>query len=152
MTRNDPDPSSFQMRIPLEHFCATPVFALSPAVHDNNHNFKSNNSNNNSSSNNPSVRYPSLVNNNGVNHCKEKKMSLPNSLGLLSLQSAGSAPSSPGTSRRNPDSGVDSSGLPTVSGIVGFAAGTANFDGGPVSLPVSAAVISRNPYATLPKK
>ncbi len=93
----------FQMRIPLEHFCATPVFALSPAANDDHHNNV--NSRKSSNSNDPSVRYPSLL---GVptTHCKDKKMSLPNSLGLFSLQSAGSAPNSPGTSRRNPDSSL----------------------------------------------
>jgi hypothetical protein len=138
----------FQMRIPLEHFCATPVFALSPASNDdhNGNNCKR------SVASDPSVKYPSLINASS-NSYKDKKMSLPNSLGLLSLQSAGSAPNSPGTNRRNLTNGseISVSGLPTVSGMVGYANGGANLEG-PISLPAAAAMITKNPYATLPKK
>jgi len=43
-------------------------------------------------------------------------------------------------------------GLPTVSGVVGFANNSNSNGFGPVSLPSTAAMITSNPYATLPKK
>jgi hypothetical protein len=135
------------MRIPLEHFCTTPDFALSPSGHDDHHNNKRSNepSSINSSNNN---KFSSLIHTTS-NTCKDKKMTLPDSLGLLSLQSVGSAPNSPGLSRRT--SSGPGSGLPTVSGVVGFACNSNNTHG-PISLPSAAAMITKNPYATLPKK
>ena len=104
------------MKIPTEHFTATPVFALSPTT-----NISSNYENNqyNSMIHNGSamqstqkaqpLQFTSLC----VTNCqksvipksvqREKKISLPASLGLLgrsnNLQSVGSAPSSPTLSR-----------------------------------------------------
>ena len=83
------------MRIPLEHFNNTPVFALSPTsdrynnndVVDNGHNLDSSYSNDNAKS----LHIP---------HAKEKKLSLPDSLGLLDNKSVGSAPNSPKSSKR----------------------------------------------------
>ena len=141
------------MRIPLEHFCTTPVFALSPSANNNNNNNGSDEHKSRSGSSSihdPSLKYPSLMNSN----CKDKKMNLPDSLGLLmtnSLQSVGSAPNSPGLARRNFPGQEPVTGLPTVSGVVGFASNGSN-SYGPISLPSTAAMITNNPYATLPKK
>ena len=147
----------FQMRIPLEHFCTTPVFALSPSGNsnhgsNNNDDHKQQQQRSSFSGNDPTLKYPSLMTSSTSSACKDKKMALPDSLGLLmtnSLQSVGSAPNSPGLSRRSLQPG---NGLPTVSGVVGFANNTSSNGFGPVSLPSTAAMITNNPYATLPKK
>ena len=104
------------MRIPTEHFTATPVFALSPTTNIAN-NYESNQynsmihhgSSNQSTQKSQPLQFTSLC----VTNCqksvipksvqREKKISLPASLGLLgrtnNLQSVGSAPSSPTLSR-----------------------------------------------------
>lgn len=135
-----------KMRIPLEHFCTTPVFALSPS---GNHEESSKRSTA-PTANDPSVKYPSLVT---PATYKDKKMALPDSLGLLmnnSLQSVGSAPNSPRLSRHSTTTDFPQNGLPTISGVIGYA--NNNNNNGPVSLPSTAAMITKSPYATLPKK
>ena len=104
------------MRIPTEHFTATPVFALSPTTNVAN-NYENNQynsmihhgSSNQSTQKSQPLQFTSLC----VTNCqksvipksvqREKKISLPASLGLLgrtnNLQSVGSAPSSPTLSR-----------------------------------------------------
>ena len=104
------------MRIPTEHFTATPVFALSPTTNvANNYEINQYNSmihhgsSNQSTQKSQPLQFISLC----VTNCqksvipksvqREKKISLPASLGLLgrtnNLQSVGSAPSSPTLSR-----------------------------------------------------
>ena len=101
------------MRIPTEHFTATPVFALSPSTNIannfDNSQYKSmiNGSTMQSASHQKpqSPQFASLCvtscqkNNIPKSVQREKKISLPASLGLLGSQSVGSAPSSPTLSR-----------------------------------------------------
>lgn len=117
-----------KMRIPLEHFSATPVFALSPCANEG-CSRKSSDSSEKSSDG------------------REKKMSVPNN-GLLN-QSVGSAPSSPTLQRpEHKKAAAEPMSIPivpTISSSVGFPENSF----GPVSLPMS---MLNNPYATLPKK
>ena len=104
------------MKIPTEHFTATPVFALSPTtnvtnIHENNqyNSMIHHGSSMQSAQKTQPLQFTSLC----VTNCqksvipksvqREKKISLPASLGLLgrtnNLQSVGSAPSSPTLSR-----------------------------------------------------
>jgi len=143
-----------KMNIPVEHFTATPVYALSPC-HENANQSQSNSSNNNNNNNNSSTakeRLPMF------------KLGVPTVPGITN--SAGSAPSSPGMTRRlsmgnqtannqlvqhtNQALSLDNSflGIPTISGITSLPAGSVSptsFQ--PVSLPPN-----YNKYNTLPKK
>ena len=104
------------MKIPTEHFTATPVFALSPTTnvasgYENNqyNSMTHHGSSMQSAQKSQPLQFTSLC----VTNCqksvipksvqREKKISLPASLGLLgrtnNLQSVGSAPSSPTLSR-----------------------------------------------------
>jgi hypothetical protein len=103
----------FQMRIPTEHFTATPVFALSPTTNysttcDNNQYKSMTNGSTMQSLQYQKAHPPQFTSLCVTNYQKsimppsvqrEKKISLPASLGLLGSQSVGSAPSSPTLSR-----------------------------------------------------
>ena len=143
------------MRIPVEHFSTTPVFALSPCDEGKRPH-----------QNGPAPHFPQQQQQQTVNpnnlgptsllnpQVREKKHSLPDNLGLLtcnSLQSVGSAPSSPTQDRKDlPVPAGSNGGVPTISSVVGHAGSNApGAPGvfGPVSLPQV-----MHPYATLPKK
>ena len=112
-----------QMRIPTEHFTATPVFALSPTTNISstceNNQYKSMTNGSTMQSTQYQNPVPPQFTSLCVTNCqnntmppsvqREKKISLPASLGLLgsnNLQSVGSAPSSP-TLSRSPSSWTD---------------------------------------------
>eukprot|EP00095_Tigriopus_kingsejongensis_P007765 maker-scaffold154_size301342-snap-gene-1.12 protein:Tk07765 transcript:maker-scaffold154_size301342-snap-gene-1.12-mRNA-1 annotation:"protein spire" len=130
-----------KMKIPLEHFSNTPVFTLSPASADK------------TSSHQPLSPKNSLLPANSTN-LKDKKFSLPDSLGILggNSNSVGSAPNSPNLSRRRdefvPSGPMSLMPISTVSATMGME--TADHLG-PVSLPPSHNV-AMAPYATLPSK
>ncbi len=129
------------MKIPVEHFNNTPVYALCP-----NKPQESNVSG--ASSNVDEVAQPATAT------LASKKNSLPGSLGLLEAKSVGSAPSSPSASRKL--EGIDAAeeakedkGINTISAGVGLEGQKGDF--GPISLPMgSSNRIAK--YATLPKK
>lgn len=140
------------MKIPLEHFSNTPVFTLSPISthHSGDKNLHCLSSKNSSSSGGGSGTGGS------ISHLKDKKLSLPDSLGILAGNSVGSAPNSPDRNRRGTGL-VASSAQPmslmvpaisSVSGSIGFEP-TDHI--GPISLPPNQ-LASMSPYATLPKK
>ena len=120
------------MRIPLEHFNNTPVFALSPTgsngIAEEGEEVESEQQH----------QPQSLL----TNPVKEKKLSLPSSLGLLSNKSVGSAPNSPTLSKKS--SVQDAVHPPVVNSISADV-------GGPVSLPPPPPSMP-NKYATLPIK
>ena len=101
------------MRIPLEHFSAMPVFALSPNPTNNDHDSNT-----------------------------SKRSSVPS---IFDHNSVGSAPSSPGQTRR-------AEGLATISGDVSSKAMDGN--NGPMSLQPQQGSNGRaaGKYATLPSK
>ena len=118
---------TLQMRIPTEHFTATPVFALSPSSNTSysgeQNQYKSMIIGSTMQSaphqKPPPPQFTSLCVANCQNSAipkstqREKKISLPASLGLLgpnNLQSVGSAPSSP-TMSRSPSSLMGESGI-----------------------------------------
>ena len=113
-----------KMRIPIEHFSTTPVFALSP---------------NESHSNRIELEPSTSIAN-------SRKISLP--VGLALNSSVGSAPSSPKNSSprasqdqlNNVDNNYPQSFLPTISGMM---------ENGPTSMPP---FMLNNKYATLPTK
>ena len=130
------------MRIPLEHFNHTPVYALSPN--------KVEEAANSASS---QAMMPAAA----PSQCKEKKSSLPVSLGLLGTndRSVGSAPNSPSTSKRCYSStkvAVEEA-EEAKEAVPSISAGMSNgprADFGPISLPAG----HQNriaKYATLPK-
>ena len=120
-----------KMRIPLEHFSNTPVFALSPTgsngIAEEGEEEKENQP--------KSLLYPHGT-------IKEKKLSLPNSLGLLNNKSVGSAPNSPTSTKKFQHELVVNSISADVSSSPAAA--------GPISLPPPS--IQKNKYATLPVK
>lgn len=118
------------MRIPLEHFSAMPVYALSPVA-------------------TAEEAAPHAMDNNSLHSTvngKEKKLSLPNSLGLLENKSVGSAPNSPGVTKRALEADFNQSQLATISANV---VAPESIDCGPVSLPQHK---MGGKYATLPTK
>ena len=129
------------MRIPLEHFSNTPVFALSPISSTENHHHQHFN---HPSCHSGQTEFSNLhANNNAAASNKEKRHSFQNSLGISNM-SVGSAPNSPSSERKQPMSlasgEVSDLALSTISGMISH---------GPVSLPAPSYNIK---YATLPKK
>ena len=111
-----------KMRIPVEHFSTTPVFALSPLT----------------PLESQSKRIELDQSLNPVNN-PSRKVSLPSGLPLNT--SVGSAPSSPKASPKSSQSNLNE--LPTISGAVN--------GNGPASLPPFM-LNTYNKYATLPTK
>ena len=129
------------MRIPVEHFSTTPVFALSPM--------------NPLESQSKRIELDqSLATNNNNFSNTSRKISLPS--GLVHNSSVGSAPnspkSSPKASHERLDAGAPQSLLPTISGMMTGAPSTQVNNGrGPASLPPFM-LNNNNKYATLPTK
>jgi hypothetical protein len=132
------------MRIPLEHFSTTPIFALSPIGPIE---YKSRRI----------ELHQSLQSN--LHHQKERKVSLPDH-GYAKNSSVGSAPNSPRSSPKSSQENLRNADnddqpqslLPTISGMV---VGIHPFArSGPTSLQHSALMFNnnKNKYATLPTK
>ena len=124
------------MRIPVEHFSTTPVFALSPM------------SNVESQSKRIELDQSLAANNN--NNTISRKISLPS--GLVHNASVGSAPNSPKNSPKSSQenlNGPPASLVPTISGMV--TGSNPGQNSGPTSLPYFM-LKSNNKYATLPTK
>ena len=142
----------FQMRIPTEHFTATPVFALSPSVAQ-------------PVPQQPEKTFSSLTvtalgSGPHTPPQREKKLSLPASLNAFSLQSVGSAPNSPTSSRKSSSSSSaadqDEALEPPVQTGISTISGT--LSGPPQSMIIGGRdneiVMRKRPakYATLPRK
>jgi len=161
-----------KMRIPLEHFSATPVFALSPTTcssSGSNANEERSGSpfspsGNNSASNAATTHVfasDASSDSHGGQDSPTKKLSLPDH--VVMTKSVGSAPNSPVTAKRHSswtttDGGgnaqtVDSCGISSVSAAVPMASMPPPSAAGPISLPPQAMALSAiNKYATMPKK
>ncbi len=149
----------FQMKIPLEHFNNTPVYALSPTKTPSAPQEVAGDASAELSNNQPQSLAPNF---------RDKKTSLPSSLGLLgtNVRSVGSAPSSPSADRKAAVPATEAKeppssppvAVPTISAGMAAAeveeeAAAASGWFGPVSLQPTSANASRiGKYATLPKK
>ncbi len=163
-----------QMRIPLEHFDNTPVYALSP--NKAGEGAAGAGAGAGASAASAAAAAAAMASAHSAplpSHCKDKKSSLPVSLGLLGTndRSVGSAPSSPSAAKRSlavdvareakEEEGETGAGgvLPTISAEMaagGRRAGTTVAaadadDFGPISLPAGHQKRIAK-YATLPKK
>lgn len=88
-----------KMRIPVEHFSTTPVFALSPSLKP------------------VESQSKRIELENSLNHCNNgRKISLPD--GMAYNSSVGSAPNSPKMSPKSSQNPEPQSLLPTISGMV----------------------------------
>ncbi len=115
-----------KMRIPVEHFSTTPVFALSPM--------------NSLESQSKRIELDQSLSATSANLSNSRRISLP--VGMTLNSSVGSAPNSPKNSpKMSSFDKPEASGVPTISGFVNGAE--------PTSLPP---FMLNNKYATLPTK
>eukprot|EP00094_Tigriopus_californicus_P001518 TCALIF_01470-PA protein Name:"Similar to spir Protein spire (Drosophila melanogaster)" AED:0.07 eAED:0.11 QI:767/0.83/0.85/1/0.16/0.57/7/0/533 len=136
-----------KMKIPLEHFSNTPVFTLSPV--------STHGSEKHPHSLSPKNSSLSPGGGGSISHLKDKKLSLPDSLGILAGNSVGSAPNSPDRSRRGQGSFTSQTQPmslmgPTISSVSATIGLEPTDHLGPISLPPNQHA-SLSPYATLPK-
>ena len=154
------------MRIPTEHFTATPVFALSPSQPPQHRDMDEHSS---PPPKPPPVEFSSLTVSGLMQQqqqagprslmsagvaTREKKMSLPaNAFNAFSLQSVGSAPNSPGVARKSTtatnsdrkNSEESDEPLPTISQSL-------NQQGPPPAKNDQVVMRRASKYATLPRK